>query len=97
MSRRPSPLSLAILNARPYAFLDGGAAEERRTKAVSTQPLMDLQTAEDIGKLDPQVIAQVCEDARPEIASADELHDALVVHGFLTHDEAPFADFLATL
>jgi ATP-dependent Lhr-like helicase len=32
----PSPLAHAILNARPYAFLDGGAAEERRTKAVST-------------------------------------------------------------
>jgi ATP-dependent Lhr-like helicase len=79
----PSPLAYAILNARPYAFLDDGAAEERRTKAVSTQPLMDLQTAQDIGKLDPQVIAQVREDAWPEIRDADELHDALVVHGFL--------------
>jgi ATP-dependent helicase Lhr and Lhr-like helicase len=80
----PSPLSHAILNARPFAFLDDGAAEERRTKAVSTKPMMDLQTARDIGKLDPQVIAQVREDAWPEIGSADELHDALVVHGFLT-------------
>mgnify|MGYP003350291510 CR=1 FL=1 len=33
----PSPLSHAILNARPYAFLDDGAAEERRTKAVATK------------------------------------------------------------
>ena len=80
----PSPLSHAILNARPYAFLDDGAAEERRTKAVSTKPLMDLQTAQDIGKLDPQVIAQVREDAWPEIRDAEELHDALIVHGFLT-------------
>jgi ATP-dependent helicase Lhr and Lhr-like helicase len=79
----PSPLSLAILNARPYAFLDGGAAEERRTKAVSTQPMMDLQTAQDIGRLDPQAIAQVREDAWPQIESAEELHDALVVYGFL--------------
>jgi ATP-dependent Lhr-like helicase len=86
----PSPLSHAILNARPYAFLDDGAAEERRTKAVSTQPLMDLQTAQDIGKLDPQAIAQVREDAWPEIGNADELHDALVVHGFLADGEAPF-------
>jgi len=93
----PSPLAHAILNAKPYAFLDGGAAEERRTKAVSTRPLMDLQTAEDIGKLDPQVIAQVCEDARPDIRSADELHDALVVHGFLTMEEAPFAEFIESL
>src|SRR5439155_669511 len=79
----PSPLSHAILNARPYAFLDDGAAEERRTKAVATKALMDLQTAHDIGRLDPQVIAQVREDAWPEIGSADELHDALCVHGFL--------------
>jgi ATP-dependent helicase Lhr and Lhr-like helicase len=93
----PSPLAHAILNAKPYAFLDGGEAEERRTKAVRTQPFMDVQTAEDIGKLDPQVIAQVCEDARPDIRSGDELHDALVVHGFLTADEAPFPDFIATL
>jgi ATP-dependent Lhr-like helicase len=93
----PSPLSYAILNARPYAFLDDGAAEERRTKAVSTQPLMDLQTAQDVGKLDPQVIAQVREDAWPEIRSADELHDALVVHGFLADGEAPFPEFVEAL
>jgi hypothetical protein len=40
----PSPLSHAILNARPYAFLDTGA-EERRT--VRTQPIPELQTAQD--------------------------------------------------
>ena len=83
----PSPLAHAILNARPYAFLDDGAAEERRTRAVATQALMDLQTAHDIARLDPKVIAQVREDAWPEITSADELHDALCVHGFLTGAE----------
>ncbi|HEY2926925.1 MAG TPA: DEAD/DEAH box helicase [Albitalea sp.] len=93
----PSPLSHAIINARPYAFLDDGAAEERRTRAVSTQPLMDLQTAADIGRLDPQAIAQVREEAWPEIGDADELHDALVVHGFLTRAEVDFPDFVAML
>jgi len=93
----PSPLSLAILNARPYAFLDDGAAEERRTKAVSVQPLMDVQTAADLGRLDPQAITRVCDEARPEIGNADELHDALVVHGFLTGTEAQSADFVAAL
>lgn len=93
----PSPLSYAILNARPYAFLDDGAAEERRTKTVSTHPLMDLQTAQDIGKLDPLVIAQVREDAWPEIRDADELHDALVVHSFLTAGEAAFPAFVDIL
>ena len=83
----PSPLAHAILNARPYAFLDDGAAEERRTRAVATKALMDLQTAHDIGRLDPQVIAQVRADLWPQIGSADELHDALCVHGFLSGDE----------
>jgi hypothetical protein len=55
---------------------------------------MDLQTAQDIGKLDPQAIAQVREDAWPEIRSAEELHDALVVHGFLTAGEAPLPNFI---
>jgi ATP-dependent Lhr-like helicase len=93
----PSPLSLAILNARPYAFLDDGAGEERRTKAVSVQPLMDVQAAADLGRLDPQAIARVCDEAKPEIGNADELHDALVVHGFLTSAEAPCPDFIAAL
>ena len=93
----PSPLAHAILNARPYAFLDDGAAEERRTRAVRTLPLMDASTAADMARLDAQVIAQVCADARPEIGSADELHDALVVHAFLTPDEAPFDDRVAAL
>nr|WP_283254305.1 DEAD/DEAH box helicase [Ramlibacter paludis] len=93
----PSPLAYAILNARPYAFLDDGAAEERRTKAVSMRPWTELQTAQDVGRLDPQVIAQVCEDAKPDIRDADELHDALVVHGFLTLDEAPQHEFALAL
>lgn len=93
----PSPLSHAILNARPYAFLDDGAAEERRTKAVSTQPWMELQSAQDVGRLDPQVITQVCADAWPEIRDAEELHDALLVYGFLTEDEAPYPEFIAAL
>jgi ATP-dependent Lhr-like helicase len=93
----PSPLSLAILNARPYAFLDDGAAEERRTRAVRVQPLMDLQTAADLGRLDVQAIARVCDETRPEIGNADELHDALIVHGFLTRTEAPYPDFITAL
>ena len=93
----PSPLAHAILNARPYAFLDDGAAEERRTKAVATQALIDLQTAHDIGRLDAQVIEQVCADAWPELGSPDELHDALCVHGFLAEDEIDLPEFVEAL
>ncbi|MBL0395282.1 DEAD/DEAH box helicase [Ramlibacter monticola] len=93
----PSPLSHAILNARPFAFLDDGAAEERRTKAVRTQPVAELQTAQDVGRLDPQAIAQVRADAWPEIGNVEELHDALVVHGFLAAGEAEVPDLLEAL
>ncbi len=71
----PSPMAHAILNAKPYAFLDGGEAEERRTRAVRTQPLRDVQSAAELGRIDPEAIAQVIDEARPVIVSADELHD----------------------
>jgi ATP-dependent Lhr-like helicase len=93
----PSPLSHAILNARPYAFLDDGEAEERRTKAVRVQPWMDLQTAADISRLDPELIERVKEETWPEIGTADELHDALMVHAFLTEAEADAQDWIAAL
>ena len=40
---------------------------------------MDPESAADIGKLDPEAIARVREEAWPEAASADELHDALLL------------------
>ncbi|HVT34538.1 MAG TPA: helicase-related protein, partial [Nevskiaceae bacterium] len=83
----PSPLSNAILNAKPYAFLDDGEAEERRTRAVSAQRLHDLDSAASLGRLDPAAIARVREEAAPDFGNADELHDALMVYGFLTTEE----------
>ncbi len=94
----PSPMSHAILSAKPYAFLDDGDAEGRRTRAVSTQALMAIDTAADLGRLDPLAIAQVRAEARPEITSSEELHDALVVFGFLTAAEvAGFDQWLDVL
>jgi ATP-dependent helicase Lhr and Lhr-like helicase len=83
----PSPLAHAILSARPYAFLDDGAAEERRTRLVTTQRLMDQETAAAAGNIDAQAFARLRDELQPEPHDADELHDALVVHGFLTRDE----------
>ena len=83
----PSPLAHAILNARPYAFLDDGAAEERRTRLVRTHQLMDLDTAASLGRIEPAALARLRDEIRPEPANPDELHDALVMHGFLTRDE----------
>ena len=83
----PSPLSHAVLGARPYAFLDDGDAEGRRTRSVSTDRLLDPKDAADLGRLDPAAIEKVKAEAWPEIGNHDELHDALVVYGFLTGPE----------
>jgi len=77
----PSPLSHEVLNAKPYAFLDDAPLEERRTQAVITRRGLDVKTADDLGKLDQNAIDRVREEAWPEVTSADELHDALLVMG----------------
>src|SRR5690606_8913711 len=83
----PSPLAGAILNARAYAFLDDGEAEERRTRSVAPTGELDLAAAAALARLDPAAIATVREQSTPLVRDADELHDALVVHGFLTGAE----------
>ena len=83
----PSPLAAEVLDARPYAFLDDAPLEERRTRAVSMRRGLDPESAADIGRLDPEAIERVREEAWPEAATPDELHDALVVLGFATATE----------
>jgi len=83
----PSPLAAAILNARPYAFLDDAPLEERRTQAVYSRRALEPGTAADLGALDPAAIARVREEAWPSAETPDELHDALLVAGFLTDEE----------
>jgi len=80
----PSLLAQEILNARPYAFLDDAPAEERRTLAVQQRRFMDPASAAEIGRLDPAAIERVRREAWPEAQNPEELHDALVVLGFLT-------------
>src|SRR5262245_26543522 len=84
---QPSPLSHAVIGARPYAFLDDGDAEGRRTRSITTQRLLEPRDAGDLGRLDPEAIARVKAEAWPEVGNHDELHDALVVYGFLTAPE----------
>ncbi len=94
----PSPLSHAILGARPYAFLDDGDAEGRRTRSIATDRLLEPKDAADLGRLDPDAIERVKTEAWPEIGNHDELHDALVVYGFLTAPEIePWKALLARL
>jgi ATP-dependent Lhr-like helicase len=77
-TREPSPFSYEILNANPYAFLDGAPLEERRARAVATRRTLELDTLADLTRLDPEAIAQVCAEAQPTVRDADELHDLLL-------------------
>ncbi len=83
----PSPLAQEILSARPYAFLDDAPLEERRTQAVLSRRWLDPESAADLGRLDPEAIARVRAEAWPVADNPDELHDALVLLGFLSADE----------
>jgi ATP-dependent Lhr-like helicase len=83
----PSPLALEALTARPYAYLDDAPLEERRTQAVMSRRWIDPASAADIGKLDGAAIERVREEAWPDAATPDELHDALLWLTFLTEQE----------
>jgi ATP-dependent Lhr-like helicase len=84
----PSPLASEILNAAPYAFLDDAPLEERRARAVQTRHWNGIEDTDDLAKLDPEAIAAVRAEAWPDVRSADEMHEALNVLGFVTTDEA---------
>ncbi len=83
----PSAASAQIVNARVYEFLDDAPLEERRTQAVRTRRALEPSAAADLGALDAAAIARVRDEARPDPADADELHDALMSGGFLTEAE----------
>ena len=85
----PSVLSHAILNARPYAFLDDAPLEERRTQAVLTRRAGD---AGEFGRLDPHAIDRVRDEERPTPRDVEELHDVLLTTAFLTTSEAASLD-----
>jgi hypothetical protein len=84
----PSPLAQEILGAKPYAFLDDAPAEERRTLAVQSRRFMTAEQAAELGSLDPEAIERVKNEAWPQVLNADELHDALVLLGFVTAEDA---------
>jgi ATP-dependent Lhr-like helicase len=83
----PSPLALEVLSARPYAYLDDAPLEERRTQAVMSHRWMDPASAADIGKLDPEAIARVQDEAWPDAGTTDQLHNALSWLTYLTEAE----------
>jgi ATP-dependent Lhr-like helicase len=82
----PSQFSHEILNANPYAYLDDAPLEERRARAVEMRRILPESVLEEVGKLDPAAIAQVREEAWPDVRDADELHDML--HTLIAFPEA---------
>ena len=84
----PSPLAAEILNARPYAFLDNAPLEERRTQAVYMRRASERNGNDGLGVLDMAAIDKVQREAWPEATNGDELHDALMLLGVMTQEEA---------
>ncbi len=74
----PSQFSHEILNANPYAYLDDAPLEERRARAVEMRRVLPETVLSEIGRLDPAAIAEVRDDAWPDVRDAEELHDALL-------------------
>ena len=94
----PSPFCHEILNVKPYAFLDDAPLEERRTQAVLTRRSLDVQPGDSMTDLDPDAIQRVREEAWPTVEDPDELHDALLLLGFITEQEmAPWEQHLTPL
>src|SRR5437667_4016977 len=85
----PSQFSHEILNANPYAYLDDAPLEERRARAVEMRRILPESVLEEVGKLDPEAIAQVRQEAWPDVRDADELHD--VLHTLIALPWAPLA------
>ncbi len=85
----PSQFSHEILNANPYAYLDDAPLEERRARAVSLRRTLPETVLGEIGRLDPAAIAQVREEAWPDVRDADELSEALQVFVALPENFRP--------
>ncbi len=101
-TREPSPFSYELLNANPYAFLDGGEVQERRARAVQTRRTLSVNDVRDLGHLNPEAIAQVVGESQPVVRNADELHDVLLSRivlpvAFFSEKERSFAEQKTTL
>jgi ATP-dependent Lhr-like helicase len=75
----PSLFAHELINAMPYAFLDGEDAAARRMRAVSTRrTLPDAVVHGGAGKLDQDAIDTVREQLWPDLRDEHELHDLLL-------------------
>lgn len=84
-SHTPSPTSLAIINARNYAFLDEAPAEERRTLAIHSQSLDQSFVP---SRLSAEDLLRFNAEAMPPTRDLDELQEWVYYHGLVWPDEA---------
>ncbi|GAB4118441.1 MAG: hypothetical protein Tsb0027_11790 [Wenzhouxiangellaceae bacterium] len=85
----PSPLAEELVHCQPWAFLDDGEAEERRTRTVSTRrhtPSPELAIR--MGRLDHAAVKQLRRAAWPQVHGPDQLHELLQQAGLLRLAEA---------
>ena len=73
----PSPMAQSIINVNPFGFLDDAPLEERRARAVMTRRSLPAEQR-DLGRLDPDAIERVREEAAPPLRDAEELHALLI-------------------
>ncbi|MBA3661979.1 MAG: DEAD/DEAH box helicase [Gammaproteobacteria bacterium] len=73
----PSAFAHEILNANPYAYLDDAPLEERRARAIEMRRMLPETLLQEVGQLDESAIELVMHDAKPDIRSAEELHDVM--------------------
>jgi ATP-dependent Lhr-like helicase len=85
----PSPLAHEILGGAPYSYLDDAPLEERRARAVSTRRTLSPDDAATLGALDASAIAEVSQQAWPEVRDANELHALLLSLGYLPDGARP--------
>ena len=86
-TREPSPFSHQLVNANVYAFLDDAPLEERRARAVAVRRTFRAEDVRDLGRLDPDAIAQVRTEAWPVVRDAEELHEMLLSAGAMPASE----------
>jgi ATP-dependent Lhr-like helicase len=74
----PSQFAHELINAMPYAFLDGEDAAARRTRAVSMRRTLPDAVADGAGRLDQAAIDTVRAQLWPDVRDEHELHDLLL-------------------
>jgi ATP-dependent helicase Lhr and Lhr-like helicase len=74
----PSVLAHEILGGAPFTYLDEDTEiGERRSRAVPLRRGLPVEPRE-LGRLDPDAIERVRDEAMPDVRDPDELHDALL-------------------